>query len=205
MSTVATREEITKWRREESLKRERERLQEQIHRYKSLRKDGAQCWPAILRVNRQLYEEGSRIMGNTLKRSDFVAGVRCGEIEFFGKKYHVDDITRDTQGALMASMRHISSIHIKLGPHGRTRDSDVGFMFKDQVNVMAACVRQSVNLKKVVLDLMLEGYGSRLDELEEAIIWCLKPFQSLRGLQNAEIRINRDGIYAAHSYNYPLS
>jgi hypothetical protein len=205
MSTVATREEIAKWRRDESQERERERLQEQIRRYKSLRKDGASCWPAILRVSRKLYEEGSRIMENTLRRSEFVAVVRCGDIEFFGRKYHVDDISIDTYGALIVDMRHISSIRIELGPHGRIRDSDVGFMFKDHVNLIAACVRQSMNLKKVVLDLMLEGYGSRLDELEQAIFWCLRPFESLRGLQSVEIRINVDGISSVHLEHFLLS
>lgn len=141
----------------------------QHERYRRLRRRyGKGSWPAILQVNRQVFDEAHDLMHTRLSfRVDIFTSRQYEEMVFdyhHPAQLHIRSISVDTPTCLVPHLKHLRHLSIKLWfarkvvelPNGvRPYIANSAKSIKDHVNSLVLAMQQSPCLKTIEVELQI--------------------------------------------------
>jgi hypothetical protein len=189
--------------------------------YSALRKDLQSCWPAILRVNRQLYTEAVQIL---YENRFFTAELKQDELHVFSREFGVG-LLNDDFDMLESQLRHVEQLKILIDAedqhqclgsnnglgrdtnreHEALRHSILGLDRRraDGIRNLAAFLSRCVGLECLHVDVTYWDYSSYnirrtahrrvLARMETRLLKLFEPFSIIRGLFWMKFTVNRQG------------
>jgi hypothetical protein len=165
----------------------------QAAKYKPLRKDGTSCWPQILQVNHQLYDEGRYLIYHNRTFEVFLhsSDIKLCKTSFSSHPNGRILSSVDDYEVFRNQLRPIESLHVTVNMCFTPEPYfHIEYVHRQHmVNNLADCLIRAGNLKRLVLVLRtLWEYND--SAFEQELAHYLRPFEPLRGLESAEIQID---------------
>lgn len=156
--------------------------------YEALRYDWESCTPAVLRVNRVMYEEGREIM---YKYRTFEAHLKGRELSIASQKFDLDtEVDGEHNGSqLFDRLKYIESIHLKVSEISKNQlDEEKGKreIVESLHNLAFELDFQNKGARLVVEITVKDRFKSYDDKpalftCEERVKWMLNPLDKIRG------------------------
>lgn len=170
--------------------------------YVSLRKDGDSCWPTVLCVNQQIYNEGMDIL---YLNKAFAIEVTALEWIFGNKTYTYQNMNvAFTIQALDEQLKHIRAIRIRVGKNAANAvfnserdDVPKGMRARDlktMLNIFATCCWHAPALRSMDIEFNAgqTSYAIRGEHKPETIQWLqwlFGVFDILRGFEHFKVHL----------------